>query len=333
MSISNESPQQTMNAILTAESWIHEQLAALGEYELTITPLQSSPVSAVSLIQTPTRRYFFKECQSLFAHEPPLTAALAQQFPSALPEIIAWDADNRWLLMGDAGPNLRDLTKADVGQIQWGRWEKMLRTMATLQKNALPQLDELSAAGLPDRRLHRLPALYAKLIADTPMLLIGQENGIAEADAARLPDLVAQLPDLCAKIAEYNVPETLHHDDFHAGNIGVSGEEYRIMDWGEACYAHPFYSLLMALRYAKYLFKADDATLDHLRDVYLKEWLDFEPLERLRELVTLTNRMGSLCRTGTWYAVLKFADDAYRAEDGDAFPYWLMTFVNDTPLA
>lgn len=26
------------------------------------------------------------------------------------------------------------------------------------------------------------------------------------------------------------------------------------------------------------------------------------------------------------------ADDAYRAENADAVPYWLLTFLNDTPL-
>lgn len=311
--------------------WIRGYLPDLPN-EFVLEPVASGSASTVSLIQADGQRYFHKTCEAAFAFEPPVTVALAQWFPAIMPEIVGWDADNRWLLMGDAGENLRNLSRAEGEQVSWSRWENMLRRMAALQIGAIQHVDDLLALGLPDRRPAQLPRLYQSLIADPDNLMLGQEGGISQADAERLPTFAREVERLCALVEGYRVPQTLHHDDFHAGNIGVVGDEYRVLDWAESCIAHPFFSLMMMLRYAKFLFKADDAVLAQLTAAYLEAWTIFEPMERLLELLPLTHQLGALCRTGTWAYVMHHADATYRAENGDAVPYWLMTLVNNTPF-
>lgn len=310
-------------------TWLRQHLPDLPD-EFTLEAVQSGSSSTISLLHTPNARYFHKTCEVAFGFEPPLTAALAQWFPAIMPDLVAWDAEHRWLLMRDAGENLRNLSRANG--TNWSQWETVLRKMAALQIGTIEHVDELLALDIIDRRLSQLPTLYQTLIADSAGLLVGQENGISVADAERLPSFAAELQRLCDAVASYHVPQTLHHDDFHAGNIGVRGDEYRILDWGEACIAHPFYSLTMMLRYAKFLFEADDAILAQLTAAYLEAWTIFEPMARLLELLPLTHRLLGVCRAGTWARALQNADDAFRAENADAVPYWVMTCVNNTPF-
>ena len=62
-------------------------------------------------------------------------------------------------------------------------------------------------------------------------------------------------------------------------------------------------------------------------------WTDYAPLTRLNEVVAITHQLAALGRALSWWQVIQHADDAYRAEYADAVPYWLLTFLHNTPLA
>jgi hypothetical protein len=294
-----------------------------------IDEVRSGPAATVYAVQMARRRCYLKECAPPYAFEPGLTAALAACFPADIPAVMAVDDSRRWLLLADAGETVKSLSQAD-GDLT--RWDEMLRRFARLQQAAPPYRDLLLAHGVADRRLASLPAQFEQIAADTPALLIGEADGFSEADYARLRDFAPTVRQLCAAAAGYAVPETLHHDDFHAGNVALRDGQYRFFDWGESCLAHPFYSLVMTLRYARYVFNGDTALLDHLRDVYLECWLDYEPLPRLRELLAITNQLAALCRALTWWTVVPLVAPEYRADLRDSAPYWLLTFLNNTPL-
>ncbi len=266
--------------------------------------------------------------QHTSAHEPALVAALAE-WSVDVPRILATDSDRGWFLMADAGPTVREWVRADGDR---SRSEDMLRRFAALQQAAVPHVDHLLALGVPDRRLDRLPALYDQLLTDTDTLMVGHPDGVSRDDLTRLVSFGPTLHNLCDQAAGYKLPQTLEHDDFHSGNTGVLDGHYRFFDWGESFIAHPFYSLLIALRDAKYILEYDDASLNHLRDVYLACWADYEPLERLRDVLAITHRLAALGRALTWWQVLAQADETTRAQDGDAVPYWLLACLNDTPL-
>lgn len=306
--------------------WITDQLDRLGERVEQIEPVRSGPASALFAVLTNDHRYYFKSCGELYAHEPALAAALDSWVPGSVPRVLATDTARHWLLMADAGPMLRARIQADGDT---ARSDEMLRRFAGLQQQMIPHQEELLRLRVPDRRLHRLPALYDDLIADAPALLVGQVEGVSAADLERLRAFAPTVRQLCAQLADFDLPETIQHDDFHTANVT---EDYRFFDWGECYVAHPFYSLLIALRDAKFTLGYDAATLDRLRDVYLQCWTDYAPLVRLREALAITHRLAALGRALSWWQAIQHGDDAYRAASADAVPYWLLTFLHNTPL-
>ncbi len=307
--------------------WITAQLDSLGERVRHIEPVRTGQASAVFAVLTNVRRCYFKICGTPFTHEPQLMAGLDSWMPGSVPRVLAMDTERLWLLMADAGPTLRTRIQADGDTT---RSDEMLRRFAALQQQMIPHQEQLLRLGVPDRRLARLPALYDDLIADTPSLLVGQAEGVSATDLERLRAFAPTVRQLCTQLADYNLPETIQHDDFHTGNVG---EHYHFFDWGECCVAHPFYSLLIALRDAKFTLGYDPPTLDRLRDVYLQCWTDYAPLAQLHEVLVITHQLASLGRALSWRQVIQHEDDAYRAENADAVPYWLLTFLHNTPLA
>jgi hypothetical protein len=78
---------------------------------------------------------------------------------------------------------------------------------------------DLLALGVPDRRLTLLPTLYEQLLDEQTALLIGQPDGLTADEYTRLRSWIPQVQALCTELAQYNIPMTLHHDDFHDANI------------------------------------------------------------------------------------------------------------------
>ena len=42
-------------------------------------------------------------------------------------------------------------------------------------------------------------------------------------------------------------PETIQHDDLHDGQVFVQDGRYLLLDWGDACVSHPFFTLAVTL--------------------------------------------------------------------------------------
>jgi hypothetical protein len=52
---------------------------------------------------------------------------------------------------------------------------------------------------------------------------------------------------MCDELAGYGLPETIQHDDFHDGQVFVRDGRYLLLDWGDACVSHPFFTLSVTL--------------------------------------------------------------------------------------
>ena len=307
--------------------WINIQLDQVGERVKSIEPVHSGQDNVVFIVLTDESRYYLKICDAPNTHEPPLMTALDSWLPGYVPHVLAYDAVHNWLLMADAGQTLRASIRS-TGKKTLS--DKMLRMFADLQQQMIPHREELLDLGVPDRRLTQLPGLYDSLIADTSALLVGQENGISEKDLNRLRKYAQTIRELCTQLSDYSIPETIQHDDFHTGNVG---ENFQIFDWGESSIAHPFYSILIALRDAKFTLKYGPRVLDRLRDVYLETWTDYAPLTRLYEVLKITHQLAALGRALSWWQVIQYTSENHRSDYTDAVPYWLLAFLNNTPLA
>ena len=53
--------------------------------------------------------------------------------------------------------------------------------------------------------------------------------------------------ELAGELASYGIAETLQHDDLHDGQVFVHGGRHLVMDWGDACVSHPFFTLSVTL--------------------------------------------------------------------------------------
>jgi len=311
-----------------ASAWIHAGLERQGiSVGGQIEQPHLRPWSTVLRVPVPDGVVYFKATTPALAHEPALTQALWRWRPDCMPEVLAVDLERGWILMRDAGAMLR----SHIHSAQDIRhWRRLLPLYAEVQIEMAGRLDELLALGALDRRLATLPAQFDRLLEDTEALRLDLPDGLTSEEYQRLRQLAPRFTAMCQELAAYGIPETLHHDDFHDGNVFVRDGRYIFSDWGESCVAHPFFTLTVALRSIAWRFElAENASeLARLRDVYLEPWLRYESRENLLAAATLAQRLGMVCRALTWHHVVSPLPQPFKAEHAGAVPGWLQEFLN-----
>jgi hypothetical protein len=258
----------------------HEWIRAQVEPTAPIEQPHVRPWSTVLRVRTRDGDVFFKANAPPFAHEAAILERLVPLTPDLLPELVGVDHDRRWLLLRDAGERVRE-------QPGDGPWHDVLVDYADLQTAAAPLADDLVAAGVPDRRLAALPSLYATL---------GGDRRVVEA--------------LCAELERFALPETIDHDDLHDGQVFVRRGRARILDWGDACVAHPFLSLGIAAYFA------DAAAID----AYLSRFGD---AAELRAVVPAARRLAGVARAATWAATAALASGDWHERLRPGLPMWI----------
>jgi len=316
-----------------ARAWIEEQVVRLG-YAI-VAPIEQIHVrawSTVLRVHTSGGLLYFKAVAAGFAYEPALTQFLAAHWPECIPHVFAVDTEQRWMLMKDAGRPLRELLLKGDTLANSVYLEQALARYAQFQIQTTAYTDALLSSGCPDRRLRMVPSLFEQLIADSAVLLIGQKGGITEAELKQLRDFTPRVQEMCDELASYQLPETLHHDDFHSNNILLNERGYVFFDWGDSAVTHPFCSLFAALRSAKYRLHYADEALLRLRDAYLAPWTGFAShlsREQLLAAFDIAQRLGMLSRALTWYAVVSPLEERVKWGYEDAVPYWLRLFLTN----
>jgi hypothetical protein len=315
----------------TVETWVRAQLAQ-QEIVLTgdITEVQQRAWSTVLRVPTDVGALYFKAAAPVLRHEPALLAALTAWHPATLPGVVAVDPGQGWLLMRDGGVTLRSLVQSVD---DFDHWHAILPAYAALQRAMIARAGDLLALGALDRRLSTLPEQVARLLDDTGALMIDQPDGLTAAQVQQMRDLVPEYTAMCAQLAAYGIPETLHHEDFHDANIFVqdsAGEtRYTFADWGESGVAHPFFTLLVTLRSIAYRLKLEFGGPEvlALRDVYLAAWAAYGTMDDLRAAADLAARVAMPARALTWNRVVSTLPESERAEDAGAVPGWLQVFL------
>lgn len=240
------------------------------------------PWSTVLRIPTDRGNVWFKANAEALRHEAAVVERIAARRPDAVPPLLATDTGTGWLLMADAGVPLRTLTPRERSL---DRWYDVLPRYAGIQLDLADDVDELLAAGVPDRRLATLPKAYARLMDD-----IGADR--------RFRAAAPMVADLCDGLAAYGLPELLQHDDLHDGQVFVRDGRYLLMDWGDACISHPFFSLSVTLE-GVLAWGLDDVensvATAPFRDAYLAPYAERFAGD-LVAAATLAQRLGWVCR-------------------------------------
>jgi hypothetical protein len=235
------------------------------------------------------------------AFEAGLVQALTRYGAPHLLVPLAVDVDRGWLLLPDGGPTLRSVLDRDP---DLGRWEQVLGKYAELQR----AVEGRPLPGVEDQRPERMPALFDRLLEELPV--------------EQLADLRALQPRFetwCEELAESGITATVQHDDLHDNNVFAS---QLFFDWGDATLAHPFSSLLVALRSAaaRWSLQAGAPELVRLRDAYLEPWTDAHSRTELEFYALIATRVGKVGRSAAWVRALQGVDPGVHAE---AAPAWL----------
>lgn len=315
--------------------WVEGRLTDAG-LRPTGADEQTRALPWASLLRFPTDAgpVWFKANAVGVAHEAGLYEVLVRRAPGHVLEPLALDVDRGWLLLPDGGPTLRDVEGAAT---DLRLWERMLVEYAEMQRAVEPYADELRAAGVPDARPERMPAMRDALLADPGLVLLGRKNGLTH---EQYDDLLAGAPAyaaLCAELAAFGIPSTLQHDDLHDHNVFMPAEPggpLRVFDWGDAVVGHPFATLLVTLRVVSHLtgLEYGAAELLRLRDAYLEPWTAERDRADLVEAARLAVRIGGVARADCYRRALLEATPAGRDQYGDGVASWLLEQSRPTPL-
>jgi hypothetical protein len=239
-----------------AEEWVKAQVTPVGAIET----VHKRPWATVSRVPVADGVAWFKECGAVQGFEPGLTAALFSRWPDRVAEVLAHDVSRRWLLLGDAGTQVRLLGNPP------SVWADVLPLYAELQRGEAAHAGDHLSDGVPDLRISALPLLYDDLVR--------QDLPLEPEEIDRLRRFAPAFADLCGELAAQGVPDTVQHDDLHMNNLYIGDGSWRVIDWGDASIGHPFASLVITFRFLEEFnhLRPDDPWFARLRDGYLEPW-------------------------------------------------------------
>jgi hypothetical protein len=272
-----------------ANAWIDLQVTRLGRGPITAREqFHVRPWSTVIRLHTPGGDLYFKANMPQLRFEAGLVTRLAARRPDLVPPLPGVDLERGWMLMEDAGVRLRELVERER---DLSPWLDILRLYAELQVGVIHEGPQFVELGVPDLGLTTLPARYAVLLDD-----------LEELDAEELGRFRAALPrveELAEELAAYGLPETIQHDDFHDGQVFVRDGRYLLMDWGDSCVSHPFFTLSVSLE-GVVAWGLDDVQgsvdLTPFLDAYLEPFRKLAPDVDLVAAATTAMRLGWACR-------------------------------------
>jgi len=217
-----------------AHAWIDARLVDLGRTRTgEIEQPHVRDWSTVMRVPTDDGDVWFKVNHEPLRHEAAVADLLAQRMPDRVPPLLAADLDTGWMLMADAGRRLREVVESE-GSLD--RWPDALEATARIQLACEDDVDAFLAMGVPDLRLSRLPDAYADLL---------DRHGDELEPRLHVP--VERISEECATLASYGIRDTIQHDDLHDGQVFIRDEVALIMDWGDCCVSHPFFTLSVTL--------------------------------------------------------------------------------------
>ena len=304
-----------------AHEWIDARLEELG-LECAGPPEQVHvyPWATVLRVTTSGPQLFFKAMVPRLAHEAAAVAVLAAIRPGLVTELVAADRDLGWMLMRDAGAAVGAASDEPPED-----WERLLASYAELQMDAVGAVEELLAAGVPDRRTASLPRLLAEVLEDDDAVRAGHGNGLTDDERHRLRDReLPRFADLCDELGALPIRDTIQHDDLHGGQVFVRDGHWRILDWGDACVSHPFASLVVPLRSLVHRGVVADGSpeIDRLRDAYLEPWTIVATRVDLLRAAELARRVGFATRLLSWHHIVPHFDPPAREDFGESVPRW-----------
>ena len=270
--------------LASAYTWIEASLDRLGFQRVgDIDQIHVRIWSTVLRVPTDSGTVWFKANMDELRQEAAIADLVSSRRPDVVLPPLAIDAATGWMLMPDAGEQLRVVAERERSL---DRWRDVLTRYAEVQIELMDSTGALLAAGTPDMRLGRLGQGFDALL-----------EHVSDLD----PRLAASGPavdELVERLAAFDIPETIQHDDLHDAQVFVKDGRNLVMDWGDACVSHPFFTLAVTLEGVISWGLDDEEDAEDTRpyrDAYLSPYrarFDGD----LDEAVDLALRLGWVCR-------------------------------------
>ena len=286
---------------MTIREWAENYLLLNG-YTISSPAIdvRTTPWSQVMRFKTSKGTIYLKQIPEALSLEPTIMQILHDQFHAQVPIVLATSKEFSCFLMTSHGIPLRDFFKEGF---QPDLLATGLKIYTFIQDKTSKHLDSFFTLGVPDWRLDKLPSLYKTFINENADLLT--EDGITPDELSRLNKLYPVCASLCERLANYQIPQTLDHCDFHDNNILIEPHTntMTIIDWGESVITHPFFSAITCLQnvVSHYAIKETDAIYLQLRNTCFEPWLALQPSNHLIEVFSLTKQLWPLYTTFSEY--------------------------------
>lgn len=269
-------------------AWAQNSLKTHGCESLgNLKIIRDRPWSCVGCIETDKGPIYLKSMAQPYANEGELLLFLAEKGIKNITEVIDHNSSLSCFLMKGAGWPLR---KTQSFKFNEDIFCQFLKDYTKIQLNCISLVDQFLKIGVTDWRLHRLPKLYRDFINKTALL---QNDGLSLEEITLLHELSSHMVDLCQQLADFQIPETLEHGDFHDNNILIEDDQITINDWGDAFISHPFLSLAAALDSARrnHNLQATHQIYRKAQEAYLSRWLDFGDFDNLLKAYNLAQHL------------------------------------------
>ena len=270
--------------LASAHAWIERSLDDVGlERTGEIEQPHVRIWSTVMRVPTAEGPVWFKANMEELQQEAAIADLVSRRRPDVVLPPLAIDRATGWMLLPDAGETLRTVIERERSL---DRWIDVLGRYAELQIEMMDSHDALLAAGAPDMKLERLRAGFDRLLVD-----------IDDLDS-RLADSGPTIDELAERLAGFGIPDTVQHDDLHDAQVFVKDGTNLVMDWGDACVSHPFFTLSVTLEGVISWGLDDEEDSEDIRpyrDAYLAPFRARFP-GNLDEAVDVALRLGWVCR-------------------------------------
>jgi hypothetical protein len=291
-------PWERRDWFQTASNWFLYQVDKLG-YQATGSVRQFKAAWAPSClltVNTAQGRIFFKAAYDKPPGEVALTLALAEKWPEYVPAPLVADVQQNWMLMPDF--KLSEGNKPGLEQ-----FPEIAGIFGRIQAGSVEFMEEWEKLDCPVHDLEHLSA-FAANISELAPVLSQEGTGLREWTIERLVGNVPGLIRSCEQLAEYDIPDTLVHQDFRDDNIFLDDGRIQIYDWADTVIAHPFFSMFRVLEYSERVglgkqpgrgvMKIEEPLLERVLDAYLGEFSDYGSGERLREAFDVSRKLQKL---------------------------------------
>ena len=274
------SPSQKTGWFQGATQWIDQQLEMLGW-------LGTGPVlqvkggqhnSCLLYRSTDAGDIFFKAGSRMLPVESQLTAELAQRFPGEIPEFLAADHEQNWMLMRDFGNNHLGLAGDHL-------IPPAAKRMAEIQISTSDSLARWKALGCENWDEQ---GIYEHL-DQAPGLLAQFDQGRNIIDPQLLDDLSARIPDIKKLITELfdsSLPLTLVHIEFHTAHVLVNEPGFVFHDWDGCVVTHPFHALHCMLFSIE-----NDKLAASVQEAFCEPFLEYEDERRLHRMSEVAGKL------------------------------------------